>query len=324
MNYERLCTAVDVLSWVCDEWNQQSHEGVEYVVLQGVEKDDFYRKDPFLAHKITEFYNKNWLGNQDFMHIPDFFQVKHNCSSFPVLIARDKKTKEIVGISTLKYFDNEEEIDPYYPFPHEKYFSITGILTKRNSPYRGVGKTIYELLIIGYHFFHKRYPDTSLTCVIDCRNKNSMNAIDDATKDLSNHSSLKYHSSIVGFYTVEDDDKNLVEAPTIVLKVMSGKHSSNRETLEYSNQKRNLFSSLLDTLKSYLEEDSILDPIMNQDSNLFVSYYPISKYKNSLPIVISNGTEKGNDRVPVSYTEIQGPYRLPYIKTRREDIPYAG
>ena len=112
-------------------------------------------------YMVADFYNKNWQGNRDFMHIPDFEQTLANTRAYPIIIARKKGTDEILGISTIKYDENSEEsIDPYFPEGDAKYFSITGILTKRNNTYKGIGKKIYEIALRGAYNYEKHYPGT--------------------------------------------------------------------------------------------------------------------------------------------------------------------
>ena len=323
MNYERLYTAVELMHGICLEINEESIDNIEYVVLQGIDEDDVYSHDPFIAHKIADFYNRNWLGNADFMHIPNFKQVKYNCDHYPIIIARVKDTKEIIGISTIKYDENKDnKVDPYYPFYDEKYFSITGILTKKDSHYRGIGKKIYEIAIRGYHKFNEIYNDTSLTCVIDCRNKNSINAIYAATKKINteNLAPFQVASKIVGFYTVTDPNHNMLEAPTIVVKINDDEIScEKRDTLEYIKPNDgDLFRALLITLKNYLQSEYIKKPIINIDEEAgIVSYYEINNSK-VLPNVISNNTEDGNDRIPNEAITNEEPFKLMLIKNRKE------
>lgn len=323
MNYERLSTAVEIMQNICEEINKKSIDNIEYVVLQGLNISDAYASDPFIAYRITEFYNENWLGNVDFMHIPDYNQVAYNCNNYPIIIARTKDSKEIMGISTIKYYENSgETVDPYYPILNEKYFSITGIMTKRNSIYRGIGKKIYEISLRGYYEFNQKYQDTSLTCVIDCRNKNSINAIYAATKNINNNSLLGdsiVSARIIGFYTVTDNDNNMLEAPTIVIRL--GENTildNNRDTVTFFQTKHEyLFKSLLTTLRIFLQEDKISNPIVNIDNDAgIVSYYNVDN-PQVLPNVISNGTEEGNDRIPRNPSLIQGPFKLNLIRKRK-------
>lgn len=322
MNYERLCAAVGVMREVCNEINLHCTDNIEYVVLQGVGKDDVYYKDSFFDYRITEFYNHNWLGNADFMHIPDSFQVRYNCNHYPIIIAREKDSKKMIGISTIKYDENtDSKMDPYYPYPKHKYFSITGILTKKDSIYKGVGKTIYEIALRGFHKFHQIYQDTFLTCVIDCRNENSMNALYRATESINDTNlagSERLNSKMIGFYTVTDEKEKMLEAPTIVVR-MEWEHckDNGRDRLEFSKKRHgDLFKNLLITLKRYIKNHQISNPIINIDEGAgIISYYEVN-YSKSLPEVISNGTEEGNNRVPEDISYPQGPFALKLIKKR--------
>lgn len=299
MNTERFSTAVHEISNICNKINKEEKGNLEYVVLQGLKSDDPYLNDPFIVHKIAYFYNHNWLGNVDFMHIPDFHQVKHNCNNYPIIIARDKTSKEIIGISTLKYEENSEyNEDPYYPISNEKYFSITGILTKMNNPHRGIGKRIYEIALKGHYEFNKKYEDTSIMCVIDCRNKNSLNALNYAAEKLNEEAEENMVAKVAGYYILTDDNRTeMLEAPTIVLKVEEDKKKDEeRKTVKFVHPAgEDLFMSLLTTLRDELTDVS--EPIINLDEGTgLVSYYHVRNY-NSLPKIIPNGTEKGNDRV---------------------------
>lgn len=325
MNYERLCAAVDVMKEVCNEINLHCTDNIEYVVLQGVGKDDAYFQDHFFDYRMMEFYNHNWLGNADFMHIPDSFQVRYNCAHYPIIIAREKDTKEMIGISTIKYDENtEDKMDPYYPYPKHKYFSITGILTKKDSKYRGVGKTIYEIALRGFYHFKQLYPDTTITCVIDCRNKNSINAIYNATESINADDTIPnihLSSNIVGFYTVTDESYRMLEAPTIVVRIeLDHQKKSSRDTLEFSKKHHgNLFRNLLITLKRYIQDCQISNPIIHVDEGAgIVSYYEVNHAK-SLPKVIPNGTEDGNNRMPKESTPLYGPFKLKILKKRGEN-----
>lgn len=297
MNTERFRTVVGKINNICSEINNREDNTLEYVVLQGLDKNDPYLKDPFILYKIADFYNYNWLGNVDFMHIPEFEQIMYNSDHYPIIIAREKDTKEIVGISTLKYEENTKVIeDPYYPISQEKYFSITGILTKRGNPHRGIGKKIYEIALRGHYEFNKIYQDTSIMCVIDCRNKNSLNALHYAADKLNENVEEDMTAKVSGYYILTDEDENMLEAPTMVLKVEEdSQREDERSVIEYSyKEDEDLFDSLLNSLRQELTDVS--EPIVNLDEDAgIVSYYHVRNYHN-LPKVISNGTEMGNDR----------------------------
>ena len=250
MNTNRFETIVNIINNICFEMNKNENE-LEYVVLQGLPDDDVYILDPFIMYKIADFYNYNWLGNVDFMHIPNFSQVEYNCKCYPMIIAREKDSKEIIGISTLKYDENNDDvIDPYYPISYEKYFSITGILTKKNNPYRGIGKKIYEIALKSHYYFNKIYNDTSIMCVIDCRNNNSLNALDSAARSLNDDVDENIVAKISGYYILTNHEREMLEAPTMVLKVCEeDNNDTNRNIIEFRKDNNvGLFKSLLYSL----------------------------------------------------------------------------
>ncbi len=305
MSNERFRIAVLAISEICNRINSKDKESLEYVVLQDLPKDDPYLRDPFIMYKIAEFYNQNWVGNVDFMHIPSFEQVEYNCKTYPTIIAREKDTKEIVGISTLKYEENSKYVeDPYYPILHEKYFSITGILTKMDNPHRGVGKKIYEICLKGHYAFNKVFNDTSIMCVIDCRNKNSLNALNSAAERLNDSVEENMVAKISGYYVLTDDCGKMIEAPTVVLKVEEDKkRDEQRSVMEFNDDGNDLFKSLLTTLED--EFTDVSEPVINMDEGTgLVSYYHVRNY-HSLPKVISNGTEKGNNRKVEENTNVK-------------------
>lgn len=321
MNNNRFESMVEIMNNICNQINKKENNNIEYVVLQGLSKKDPYILDPFIIYKIADFYNYNWLGNADFMHIPNFSQVVFNCNNYPIIIAREKNTKDIIGISTLKYDENSSELeDPYYPIKSEKYFSITGILTKINNQYKGIGKKIYEIAIKSHYYYNKIYNDTTIMCVIDCRNKNSVNALSSAAESLNKEVEENIIAKITGYYLLLDEEEQMIEAPTIVLKVEETKEKQHeRNIVEYRNSEESLFNSLLNTLEEELTD--IRGPIINNDEgNGTVHYYHVENY-NSLPKIISNGTEHGNDRVVRENTPVAA---LCKVKTfdRRRDIYY--
>ena len=290
------------------------------------------------VYDIANFYNINWQGNKDFMHIPDFGQTLSNCMRYPIIIARRKNSDEILGISTIKYDENSNGvIDPYFPEEDAKYFSITGILTKKENPYRGIGKKIYEIAIRGVHNFEKYYPGTRIMCVIDCRNRQSLRALASAVNTIKENGfageGKELPASMVGYYELRDkENDNLLEAPTLVLEVgLTGKNIGNVEAngslqnLSYRRDDDGLFKGLLRTLKDNLKNNKIREPRVIEDEDCgMVYYYSIDDSENCKINNIqieSNGTEQGNDRVPRSDIEMKsfiGP--IPVIRISDEEV----
>ena len=169
----------------------------------------------------------------------------------------------------------------------------------------------------GYYEFNKVYHDTRLLCVIDCRNKNSINAVYSATERINRKRDLDnpLTSRIISYYLVTDENHNMLEAPTIVVETKSSDTYStlDRPTVEYKKKEREQFISLLKTLRSALLSNE-LDPIVNMDEAGIVSYYELDN-NSVLPVVIPNGTEQGNDRIP-RVDDMRGiaPYQLKLVR----------
>lgn len=263
--------------------------------------------------QIADFYNNNWLGNKDFMHIPNFSQVMSNYMKYPIIIAREEGKDEILAISTIKYDENNpDEIDPYFPDPEAKYFSITGILVKKGTPHKGMGKKIYEIALRGAHEYNKIYPGTRIMCVIDCRNSQSLRALSTAVETINENGLVgegqELPANIVGYYELVDTETGaLEEAPTLVLEV--GLDSQNKgtatkqdKTLEYSKpESGSLFEALTEELKGKLKKYGIQPPIKHEDVGTgTVRYYSLAdECSLEKTKIVSNGTEKGNDRTPI-------------------------
>ena len=169
----------------------------------------------------------------------------------------------------------------------------------------------------GYYEFNKIYHDTRLLCVIDCRNKNSINAVYSATERINRKRDLDdpLTSRIISYYLVTDKDNNMLEAPTIVVETKSSDTYSTgeRPTVEYKRKEREQFISLLKTLRKALTEGFDKEPIVNIDEAGIVSYYEL-KDNSILPLVIPNGTEQGNDRVPRIDEFVVEPYQLKLVR----------
>ena len=269
-----------------------------------------------LAYIIADFYNRNWQGNKDFMHIPNAQQVFENLLKYPIIIARDEGKDEILAISTIKYDENtNERIDPYFPIQNAKYFSITGVLVNRNSSYKGLGKKIYEIAVRGAHKYSKEHPDTQIMCVIDCRNKYSMYALASAVENINKNELYKEQKelpiNIVGYYELlGKKGDSLIEAPTVVVEVglkEREKKNNNDEkiTIKYNKKEG---EELLYSLKNELREkllafgiDKSVTGVDGEDGENIVKFtYLKDELSLKNIVIIPNGTDDGNNRVPIS------------------------
>ena len=306
------------------------------VIYEVLQLSDLAEKWDNVAN-IADFYNNNWIGNADFMHIPDFEQTLANCRKYPIIVARKKWTDDILGISTIKYDENlPGRKDPYFPEEDAKYFSITGILTKRNNVHRGIGKKIYEIAIRGAHNYERYYPGTRIMCVIDCRNRQSLRALNSAVTNIRNNNivgaGMELPANIVGYYELRNNENDdLLEAPTLVMEVgLSPVERSNRvenqRTLSFNLENgKTRFESLRGVLRENLSKYKIGEPTITEDEECgMVYFYHLGNSRdcNLDGINIeSNGTEKGNDRVPRSEVEMKrfvGP--IPVIRISDEEV----
>lgn len=319
MERERFLTILRELRSVCEEVNEEL-AGTENgkVVYEVLQFSDLARNWDSV-YNIADFYNHNWLGNVDFMHIPNFMQVIQNCQSYPIIIAKERDTNQLLGISTIKYDENtDENCDPYFPERDAKYFSITGILVKKDNPHRGMGKKIYEIALRGAHNYEKIYPGTSMMCVIDCRNRQSLRALTSAVESVRDNNCVgegkELPVSICGYYELRDKESDeLIEAPTLVIDIDLNARdvvkSNGNDVLDYQEHDgEDFFNSLLGTLRSQFNKYGISEPIIAEDIDCGMVYYYSLQDKERCQIsgveIRPNGTENGNDRVPVKDEEM--------------------
>lgn len=292
---------------ICNELNKQNTENsIIYEVLQ--ESDVLAQKNDIL-YRITEFYNQNWTGNRDFMHIPDFAQVKKNCLNYPIIIAREKGKDNILAIATIKYDENSENrTNPYYPETGKRYFSITGALVKHSSPYKGLGRKIYEIAIKGIQEYNSKNPGVVIMCEIDCRNNRSMNALNNAIRQISYKNDKSISANLVGYYLLLNKEQQLIEAPTFIFEVDFSEREQREEfgnlEIKYKNPNSILNGMLFDELKKSIEErlepHNIAEPTIGCDGEDTVQYYPLREALSLDRLtIIPNDTDKGNDRIPV-------------------------
>lgn len=299
MEREQFFTILKRLYMECDKVNQKDPESeIIYEVLQFSD----LAKRVNIVREVAEFYDTNWTGNKDFMHIPNFHQTLTNCLNYPVIVAREKGKGEILGISTIKYDENKDEVDPYFPEKDAKYFSITGILIKKGTNHKGMGKKIEEIAIRGVHEYSKVYPDTRMMGVIDCRNEHSLKALVVAAQSIAQSGDMGEGIGlpvyITGYYELRDrEGKSLLEAPTIVVEInLNGEKFENAEmnSISYSaDNDEELFHSLQSTLRESLEKYGLKSPIVMEDKEAgMVYYYPLEeRCRLDGTNIKANGTE---------------------------------
>lgn len=270
-----------------------------------------------MAYSISKFYNENYFGNEDYMHIPDFKQTVENIIKYPIIVARENGSDDILGVSILKYFDSNDVIDPYFPVRNSRYFSVTGILTNihnREKGYYGIGKKIYEIILNAVCKYKELSDnDIRLMCVIDCRNNNSIDALRIATENLNKkYNSKKMETSIVGYYEVESLYSGLlVEAPTFVIEMKMDNFVNNKcqnIELKYdsnASSKEESYFKMKDLInKLFVFNNDVSIRNVDEECGLVIYHSLLSNnYVLENIKIDANGTELGNDRKPISNEE---------------------
>ncbi|MBQ8451860.1 MAG: hypothetical protein IJ538_03705 [Clostridia bacterium] len=306
MNLEKFLRVLESFRDTCYEVDIYPNHPIRLEVLQFSGKSVVATNAEIInrAASLAEFYNKNWLGNADFMHIPDFISCYYNYLNFPIVVARNFKNDEIVASEIVKFEENNSKrIAPYFPVPNVDFFKITGLLVKKDAGVRGLGKKLYETAIRGAYNYHKTSPETMLICLIDCRNNMSISALNKVL-DVMKIDGGFLDSKIIGFYELRNPNtKELAEAPTLVVKIElepTEKVYSKPYTIEFNGgDSLNLYQNLTNQLHTALAPFNVSpSPIETYDAkNGLVDFYWLENELATRNLkIITNGTELGNDR----------------------------
>ncbi len=258
---------------------------------------------------LAYFYDINFTGNKDFMHVPTINQLAKNFTHFPIMVATQKNqygVEEILGTTTIKIENNSSITDnPYFPTKNETILSITGVLTKANcfdkngEKIRGIGKELYKSAIKGAYNLNKE-KNIRLICEIDCRNVNSLKSISNAVKELQQED-IPVQLYISGYYEIYNNRKDLTEAPTFILEVdLNGDKNINQTLTKFSYLKcesTKLFADLVQVIKNNTKERKNYININNKNAIVYHSIKPINALNVELEI---GNTADGNERTPVS------------------------
>ena len=88
MEKEKFFEILKCMYEICEKVNRENEEnGKDDVTYEVLQFSDLAKKWNSV-HKVADFYNDNWLGNRDFMHIPEFEQILENCKKYPIIIDR--------------------------------------------------------------------------------------------------------------------------------------------------------------------------------------------------------------------------------------------
>ena len=257
---------------------------------------------------LTYFYDTNFTGNKDFMHIPNISNVLDNILHYPIMLVsrKDEYGKdEILGTTTVKIENNKSITDnPYFPTKGEDVLSITGVLTKANvldkdgNRIKGLGKELFKSAIKGAYSINKE-KHVRMICEVDCRNTNSLYSVCKAVKELQEEN-LNLQMFLAGYYEIKNKDKSLAEAPTFILEIdLNGDKKVNNDiyNFDYQNcESTNLFSSLSNVVAFTTKENK---KFVNNVGNKKVIYHSIEPI-NALNMKLDVGTTAdGNNREPV-------------------------
>jgi len=286
---------------------QNNFDDVNFYLFQTINNQEKMRD---MLFELAYFYDKSFVGNKDFMHIPNISQITENVLNYPVMIASKKDSlgnECIIGATTVKMENNSSITDnPYFPTKNENVLSITGVLSKGNACFndgtkvRGIGKQLFKTSIKGAYSINKN-ENIRLICEIDCRNKNSLYSISKAVKEL-NMEGIPIQLGIGGYYEVLDKKNQLVEAPTFVLEVdLSGNKDINKQVkifdyTECGSVSNELNQKLLEVIKNNTKE---YKRFVNTKDKRTIIYHKI-KTIDALNVLLNVGnTAENNERFPV-------------------------
>ncbi len=277
---------------------------IQFHLLQTTKEEEKIKN---ILLNIAYFYDRNYIGNKDFMQIPNMKNIIENTTYYPMIIASENETpynEDILGVTTIKIENNESIIDnPYFPTKNENVLSITGILTRLNlndncKRIRGIGKTLFKTAIKGAYNINKQNK-VRLICKIDCRNKNSLKSITKAVKELQEEN-IDIQIFIDGYYEILNKQNDLIEAPTFILEIDLNKNqkiSNNIVEFSYLNCKdTSVLSNLTNIIKENTQE---IKRYINVENENIIIYHKIQPINAINTIIDVGNSANGNNRVPV-------------------------
>ncbi len=275
----------------------------KFYLFQTIQNKDLVRD---MIFNLAYFYDVNYIGNKDFIHIPNISNILDNILKYPIMLATQKDEygyEDILGVTTIKIENNNSISDnPYFPTYGETVLTISGILTKmnavnkNNSRIRGIGKELIKSSIRAAYNVNKQNK-IRLIYEVDCRNIHSFNAVVNAVKELQ-EDNLNVSINIDGYYEILNSLGDLQEAPTFVLEIEFNSTKTEKEKIEFNFlncKSTELFSELNNVIEENTKE---LKEYVNKKEDKTIIYHTLEKI-NALNVSINPGdTAKGNERVP--------------------------
>ena len=273
-------------------------KGMKFYVLQSIMNKKNTR---MILIDIANFYNENYIGNKDFIHIPNLEQILEN-TMYPMLVAI--KDGKILGATTIKIENNNSISDnAFFPTQNETVLTITGILTKiqkENEPtIKGIGKELFKIAIKGAYNLN-RFKKLRIVCEIDCRNNHSFHSIKNAVKELQDEG-YNVNLYIDGYYEICNLRGKLTEAPTFMMEIgLNDKKIINNEcmNLSYANcEKDNLLRSISKKIQKNTKEKK---QYINIDTDKIITYHAVERVNALLLEIDVANTADGNRREPIN------------------------
>lgn len=276
----------------------------KFYLFQTIQNKDLVRD---MIFNLAYFYDVNYTGNKDFIHIPNISNILDNILKHPIMLATQKDeygAEDILGVTTVKIENNESiSNNPYFPTSGETVLTITGVLTKmnavnkNNNRIRGVGKELIKSSIMAAYNVNKQ-SKIRLICEVDCRNLHSFNAVVNSIKELQAEN-INVNVAISGYYEILNSYGDLQEAPTFVLEM----YFDDNKIIENRNIEFNYLSckstELFSDLNNVIEENTKeLKQYVNRKDDKTIIYHSLEPI-NALNVSINAGnTADGNERVP--------------------------
>ena len=291
--------------------NKENSSDISFHLFQTIRNKEEIRDSIF---NLTYFYDTNFTGNKDFMHIPNLSDILDNIQHYPILLASKKDEygkSEILGTTTVKFEKNKYLTDnPYFPTKGEDVLSITGVLTKMNAvdkngnKIRGLGKELFKSAINGAYYANID-KTLRLICKVDCRNTNSLYSVCKAVKELQDEGK-NIQIFLNGYYEIKNKERKLVEAPTFILEIdLNGNKNINNDilNLDYENiDFANLFTNLSKVIYTNTKEIKKFVTYKNDTKIIFHSINPINAQNITLNI---GKTAEGNNREPILNLQLE-------------------
>lgn len=289
----------------CEKMTQQYNNGIIFSVIQ---YDKYFQKLGITntIDKIVEFYDTQYTGNADYIHIPDFNTVLNNYLNFPILSAYQIVDGEIdiLGLTTIKNYYNMIQLNPYYPIENAYYSEITGLIAKKHNYIKSIGKHLNEVATMAIREYQKIFPKLELVYVADCRNFRSVNAAKYGAKYIRESDNSPTHARLIGYYTVVDQNNKLLEAPTFVIKFEMNKPLPSKQNITFNYKySENLFEDMEKEIREKLNNFGIKPEIQTIDVGTgIVKFYELENKDINIEdiTIFTNQTDLGNDRIPKS------------------------